>query len=212
MHGPLNIKLAIPLKYEISFTLEFELEDKFIKKSKHVADLIIFWIFYTIEVVLDWKLVYILLIIENTTGMTHLKKTSIMALQHLVHLPSVQPAMNRTWGARHEYKRIAIRLPTDATAYFVYLFPLFLPYMFRVLISPSSGVSQTVFYIHPFGSCGVYVAHLRVPVDGFVVVVSLYQSTGTRRWATQTPHEPNGCIYKTAWDIPDDEFVRARNM
>ena len=43
--------------------------------------------------------------------------------------------------------RIAIRLPTDATAYFGYLFPLFLSYMFRALISPSSGVSQAVFYI-----------------------------------------------------------------
>ena len=82
-----------------------------------------------------------------------------------------------------------IRLPTDATLYFVYLFPLFLPYMFRALISPSSGVSQAVFYIQPFGSCGVYVAHLRVPVDWFVMVVSLFhnettttiQSTGTRR-------------------------------
>jgi len=52
-----------------------------------------------------------------------------------------------------------------------------LPYMFRALISPSSGVSQAVFYIQPFGSCGAYVAHLRVPVDWFVVVVS-----------------PNGCI------------------
>ena len=41
--------------------------------------------------------------------------------------------------------RIAIRLPTDATVYFVYLFPLLLPYMFRALISPSSGVSQAVF-------------------------------------------------------------------
>ena len=42
--------------------------------------------------------------------------------------------------------RIAIRLPTDATVYFVkYLFPLFLPYMFRALISPSSGVPQAVF-------------------------------------------------------------------
>ena len=49
--------------------------------------------------------------------------------------------------------RIAIRLPTDATVHFVYLFPLFLPYMFRALISPSSGVSQAVFYIQPFGSC-----------------------------------------------------------
>jgi len=65
---------------------------------------------------------------------------------------------------------IAIRLPTDATLYFVYLFP-FLPYMFRALISPSSGVTQAVFYIQPFGSCSVYVAHLRVPVDWFVVVV-----------------------------------------
>jgi len=50
-----------------------------------------------------------------------------------------------------------------------YLFPLFLPYMFRALISPSSGVSQAVSYIQPFGSCGV--AHLRVPVDWFVVVI-----------------------------------------
>jgi len=49
--------------------------------------------------------------------------------------------------------RIAIRLPTDATVYIVYLFPLFLPYMFRALISPSSGVSQAVFYVQPFGSC-----------------------------------------------------------
>ena len=74
--------------------------------------------------------------------------------------------------------RIAIRLPMDATVYFVYLFPLFLPYMFRALISPSSGVSQAVFCIQPFGSCGVYVAHLRVPVDWFVVVVSLYWCRG----------------------------------
>ena len=74
--------------------------------------------------------------------------------------------------------RIAIWLLTDATVYFVKnLFPLFLPYMFRALISPSSGVSQAVFYIQPFGSCGVYVAHLRVPVDWFVVVVSLSSST-----------------------------------
>jgi hypothetical protein len=41
--------------------------------------------------------------------------------------------------------RIAIMLPTDATVYFVYLFPLFLPYIFRALISPSSGVSQAFF-------------------------------------------------------------------
>ena len=51
---------------------------------------------------------------------------------------------------------------------------LYFPYMFRTLISPSSGVSQAVFYIQPFGSCGIYVAHLRVPVNWFVVVVSLY--------------------------------------
>jgi len=68
---------------------------------------------------------------------------------------------------------MVIRLPTDAALSFVYLFLLFLPYMFRALISPSSGVSQAVFlYIQPFGTCGVYVAHLRVPVDWFVVVVS----------------------------------------
>ena len=41
--------------------------------------------------------------------------------------------------------RIAIRLPTDGSVYFVYIFPLFLPYMFRALISPSSGVSQAFF-------------------------------------------------------------------
>ena len=50
--------------------------------------------------------------------------------------------------------------------------------MFRALISPSSGVSQAVFYIKPFGSCGVYVAHLRLPVGWFVVVVSLYWCRG----------------------------------
>ena len=43
--------------------------------------------------------------------------------------------------------RITIRLPTDANLYFRYLFP-FLPYMFRALISPSSGVSQAVIYIY----------------------------------------------------------------
>jgi hypothetical protein len=71
-----------------------------------------------------------------------------------------------------------MRLPTDATLYFMYLFHFFflsLPYMFRALISPSSGVSQAVFsYIQPFGSCSIYVVHLRVPVDWSVVVVSLY--------------------------------------
>ena len=60
----------------------------------------------------------------------------------------------------------------------MYLFPLFLPYIFRAVISPSSGLSQAVFYIQPFGSCGVYVANLRAPVDWFVVVVSLYWCRG----------------------------------
>ena len=50
--------------------------------------------------------------------------------------------------------------------------------MFRALINPSSGVSQAAFYIQPFGSCGVYVAHLRVPMDWFFVVVSLYWCRG----------------------------------
>jgi len=36
------------------------------------------------------------------------------------------------------------------------------------------GVSSCFFYTQPFGSCGVYVAPLRVPVDWFVVMVSLY--------------------------------------
>ena len=39
------------------------------------------------------------------------------------------------------------------------------------------GISSC-FYIQPFGSCGVYVAHLRVPVDWFVVVISLYWCRG----------------------------------
>ena len=75
--------------------------------------------------------------------------------------------------------RIAIRLPTDATVYFVCLFPLFLPYMFQALISPSSGVSQAVFFIYNRSVHVVfYVAHLCVPVDWFVVVVSLYWCRG----------------------------------
>jgi len=45
--------------------------------------------------------------------------------------------------------------------------------MFRAPINPSSGVSQAVFYIQPFGSCVVYVAHLHVPADWSVMVVSL---------------------------------------
>ena len=78
--------------------------------------------------------------------------------------------------------RIAIRLPTDATVYFVlYLFPLFLPYMFRALTNSSSGISQAVLYIQPFGSCGVCVAHLRVPVDWYSETTTTNPSTGTRR-------------------------------
>ena len=50
--------------------------------------------------------------------------------------------------------------------------------MFRALISPSPGVSRAVFYIQPFDSCGVNVAHLRVPVDWSVMVVSSYWCHG----------------------------------
>jgi len=55
---------------------------------------------------------------------------------------------------------------------FIVFISIYLPYMFRAVISPSSGVSQAAFYIQPFGSCGV--AHLRVPVDWFFGVFSLY--------------------------------------
>ena len=64
-------------------------------------------------------------------------------------------------------KEIAIRLPTDATVYFVYLFP-FLPYMFRALISPSSGVSQAVFFIYN---------HLVRVVFMLLICVCLWTST-----------------------------------
>jgi len=37
--------------------------------------------------------------------------------------------------------------------FILYIYFLILPYMFRGLISPSSGVSQADFYIQPFGSC-----------------------------------------------------------
>ena len=60
-----------------------------------------------------------------------------------------------------------------------------LPYMFQALISPSSGVSQAVFLYTTIWFMQCFVAHLRVPVDWFVMVVSLTtttnQSTGTRR-------------------------------
>jgi len=91
----------------------------------------------------------------------------------------------------------------DATLYFVYLFP-FLPYMFWALISPSSGVSQAVFYIQPFGSRSVYVAHLRVPVDWFVVVVSLVSQTSPQAHTDeQHKHYMNQMVvYKKQLEIP----------
>jgi hypothetical protein len=59
----------------INTLFELQLEDGFIKKPKHMADLIIFYYFYIIKVVLDYKFVYTLLIFENTIvggGMPHL--------------------------------------------------------------------------------------------------------------------------------------------
>jgi hypothetical protein len=52
------------------------------------------------------------------------------------------------------------------------LFPFsrLLPYMFRAFISPSSGMSQAVVNMQPFGSCSVFVDHLRAPADRFVTV------------------------------------------
>jgi len=67
---------------------------------------------------------------------------------------------------------IAIRLPTDANVYFVKnLFPLFLPYMFRPLISPSSGMSQAVFIYN----------HLVHVVFMLLICTTTNQSTGTRK-------------------------------
>ena len=68
----------------------------------------------------------------------------------------------------------AIRLPTDATVYFV---KSFISFIFTLHVSGSHkpiirGISSCCFYIQPFGSCCVYVAHLSVPVDWFVVMVS----------------------------------------
>ena len=116
-------------------------------------------------------------------------------------------------GILSVYFYVAIRLPTDATLNFVYLFP-FLPYMFRALISPSSGVSRAVFYVQPFGSYCVYVAHLRVPVDWIVVVVSPRQTSPQAHADEQHKHCMNQmAVYKkTARDTPDDGIMRARNM
>jgi hypothetical protein len=42
-------------------------------------------------------------------------------------------------------------------------------------------------YIQPFGSCRIYVFHLRVPVVWSVVVVSLYSETTTTRKQIEIP-------------------------
>ena len=70
------------------------------------------------------------------------------------------------------------KVTNGCNSLFCVFISIILPYMFRGLISPSSGVSQAVFYVQPFGSRSVYVAPLRVPVDWFVVVVSLYWCHG----------------------------------
>jgi hypothetical protein len=44
--------------------------------------------------------------------------------------------------------------------------------------------TQAVVYMQPFGSCSVFVDHLHVPADWFVVVSSLYSSC---------------CLYATIW-------------
>jgi hypothetical protein len=58
--------------------MPFELrpEDGFIKKPKHVADLIIFSLFYRINVALDRKLVYILLTMHYYFMLYRLKHVS----------------------------------------------------------------------------------------------------------------------------------------
>ena len=58
--------------------------------------------------------------------------------------------------------------------YFLHLFTLHVSGSHKPIIR---GISSC-FYIQPFGSFGVYVAHLSVPVDWFVVVVSLYWCRG----------------------------------
>ena len=59
------------------------------------------------------------------------------------------------------------------------LFCVFISFIFTLDVSGSHkpiirGISSCFFNIQPLGSCGVYVAHLRVPVDWFGVMVSLY--------------------------------------
>jgi hypothetical protein len=63
-----------------------------------------------------------------------------------------------------------MRLPTDETLYFMYLFLL----IFTLHVSGSyKPIIGGIPYIQPFGSCSIYVVHLRVPVVWSVVVVSL---------------------------------------
>ena len=100
-----------------------------------------------------------------------LRKTSVGVNIHMYIYKIYNILLHCVCGSR-TWKKYCNKV-TNGCNCLLYLFPLFLPYMFRALIRPSSGVSQAVFYIQPFGSCGVYVAHLRVPVDWFVVVVSL---------------------------------------
>jgi hypothetical protein len=65
-----------------------------------------------------------------------------------------------------------MRLPPDATLYFMYLFPFF--FLIFTLHVHHQGYVKLFSYIKPFGSCSIYVVHLRVPVVWSVVVVSLY--------------------------------------
>ena len=81
---------------------------------------------------------------------------------------------------------------------------LYLPYMFRALISPSSGVSQAVFYIQLFGSCGVYVAYLRVPVDLFPKSTSLLVQFPNHAHVSWLEHHTNQMVVykKKQLEIP----------
>jgi len=82
-------------------------------------------------------------------------------------------------GHHHAPVGLAIRLPTDATVYFVKnLFPLF-----TLQVSGSHkpiirGISSCFFIYNHLVHMVFYVAHLRAPVDWFVVMVSLYWCHG----------------------------------
>jgi hypothetical protein len=60
------------------------------------------------------------------------------------------------------------------------LFPFFrlLPYMFRAFISPSSGVSQVVVYMQPFGSCV------------FLLIICMCLRTGLWWWCSTVKTPP----------------------